>query len=129
MGISPSIQSSKCPYCGREMTEGFIVAAGGRFMFWLEDADVRFWSIESSNARLLESHLSGIKCDACELVILDIRDPIEVKYADVPRTKCPHCKAIYLLREDMVDENNIITCQNCARLYKQKSVTRHIQNE
>ncbi|MFX1262258.1 MAG: PF20097 family protein [Promethearchaeota archaeon] len=129
MGISPSIQSNTCPYCGRAMSEGFIVVGGRNFMFWVEDVEAKLLTMDGSNARLLESKLTGLKCDACELAVLDIRDSIEAKYADVPRTKCPHCGAFYLLREDMLDENGMITCQNCARKYKDKSALYYSQDD
>lgn len=108
--------TSECPYCGEDMEKGFIIAPYG--IVW-ENKEPGFWWTHFRKKFLVIGPLGGkgvrpsFRCHHCEIVLFSTKKE-EFIFCG---TKCPHCGAIYNYSDDMIDENNNVTCQNCAKSF------------
>ena len=72
----------KCPYCNKEMKEGFIRALGRGGVCWVNEKDD--WSAPQSDAGFLQlgnapwlkaDCVPAFNCDSCKHIIIDYSNP------------------------------------------------------
>lgn len=71
----------KCPFCGKEMDEGFVRGSGGRsiyksFLYWNDSENKMGWfkmglKLAADHHNLGYPAVVAYKCDDCKKIIMD----------------------------------------------------------
>jgi phage FluMu protein Com len=98
----------KCPSCGKEMEEGYIISKMG--VYW--DTHVpRFIApgnlLSPNTTEVFKMHyIHSFRCKSCK--ILNYGDP-----SDFVKIACPNCNAVY--EYEIPRGQARIICQNCGK--------------